>query len=228
MAAVHPSIQAFYQRAVPRPPSEPRGVLFEQEGEMRLAPDGKWLPFTAEQWCAAIEVAFCWHARVKMAPLVTAVVEDAFENGEGRLDAKVWGVIPVAHGRGVEVDRGEVQRYLAELAWNPMALLHNPKLSFTDGEEGAAVRVFSGEEQTHVDLFFDDDGDLVRTFTRTRSRGEDGPSPWEGHFSQYADFDGVRVPTRGEVSWLLPEGRYTYWRGNITRWSWRDGNNSTP
>jgi hypothetical protein len=28
--------------------------------------------------------------------------------------------------------------------------------------------------------------------------------------------DGLRVPFTGEVAWLLPEGRRTYWRGSIT------------
>ena len=28
--------------------------------------------------------------------------------------------------------------------------------------------------------------------------------------------DGMRVPTRGEVAWLLPEGPKPYWRGEVT------------
>ncbi len=214
-------IQRFIARNVFEPPAVVRGVCLEQKGEMRLGDDKPWLPFTAEQWMDAATTAFCWHARVRMAPLVTAVVEDAFEDGRGRLDAKVWGVIPVAHARGLEVDRGEVQRYLAELPWNPMAFLHNPTLEFAEGSDGP-VRVWCGDPDTYVDFRFDEAGDIVGTFSRTRSRGEDGPLPWEGRFGSYADFGGVRVPTQAEVLWHTQAGPAVYWHGEVTRLTWRE------
>ncbi|PRP98503.1 hypothetical protein ENSA5_29730 [Enhygromyxa salina] len=190
-------------------------VVLEQEGTMRLQPNASWRPFTAEQWTSAREVAFCWHARVKMAPFVTMVIDDAFEGGHGRLDVKLWGRLPVAHDDGPELDRGEAMRYLAELPWNPAALLTNPELRFAEGPEGS-VRVWTGDPRTYVDAHLDEAGDIVRTYSETRSMGDAGPAPWEGRFSDYADLGGLRVPCRGEVSWLLPEGRFEYWRGEIT------------
>ena len=56
------------------------GARIEQAGEIRLAPDGAWLPFTAEQSFDARRCGFVWHAKVRMAPFVTAVVEDAYRN----------------------------------------------------------------------------------------------------------------------------------------------------
>jgi len=181
---------------------------------MRLEPDGKWLSFTAEQWLAVRETAFCWHARVKMAPFVTAVVEDAYEAGHGRLDAKLWGAVTLAHGEGPAVDRGEIQRYLAEVPWNPGALLHNPELRFEERPDGA-VRVYTRERTLYVDLFFNAAGDVVRTFCANRPYREEGLRAWEGHFAAYEELGGLRVPTRGEVTWLLTEGPFTYWRGEV-------------
>jgi hypothetical protein len=190
-------------------------IVIEQRGTMRLEANGKWLPFTAEQWMAVREIGFCWHARVKMAPFVTAVVEDKFEDGHGQLDAKLWGALPVAHDDGPAIDRGEIQRYLAELPWNPGALLHNRELQFEERPEGA-VRVWTGEPTLYVDLFFDAAGDVVRTFCDNRPFQERGPSAWQGRFSEYADHGGLRIPTCGEVTWLLPEGPFEYWRGTVT------------
>ena len=34
------------------------------------------------------------------------------------------------------------------------------------------------------------------------------------------EFDGVRLPRRAEVSWILPEGRFTYFRTKITSCRW--------
>ena len=67
-----------------------------------------------------------------MAPLLSGVVEDAFENGRGRLDVKLRGVVPIVRGRGAEIDRGEALRYLAELVWCPLALLQNTAVSYSE------------------------------------------------------------------------------------------------
>lgn len=206
-------IVAYLERNLPEGRQTAERADIEQRGTMRLKPEGKETPFTAEQWVVTGEVGFCWHARVKMAPFVTAVVEDAFEGGHGRLDVHVWGKLRIAHAEGPAVDRGEIQRYLAELVWAPQAFLRNAALRFEDRPE--AVRVWAQDPQTYVDLFFDEEGDIVRTFTTTRERGDEGPAPWEGSFFDYAERDGVRVPTRGAVRWLLPEGPYEYWQGEI-------------
>ncbi|MCA9619231.1 MAG: hypothetical protein KC731_09415 [Myxococcales bacterium] len=219
MSSVPELLRRFQARCLPSPATEGRGSVFEQRGEIRLKPDSSWMPFWAEQWMAADRVAFCWHARVKMAPLVTGVVEDAFDGEHGRLDAKIWGVFPIAHGRGLEVDRGEAQRYLAEIPWNPAAISDNPDLHFGEGSDGP-IRVFYRDAETYVDLRFDDEGDIVGVFSRSRTR--DGERlPWEGVFGGYADMGGVRVPTHAEVSWHLPTGPFCYWRAALTRFAWR-------
>ncbi|MEZ4380899.1 MAG: DUF6544 family protein [Nannocystaceae bacterium] len=215
------AVTAYLQRNVPAAARAHARATISQTGSMRLRPGGAWLPFTAEQWFATESVEFCWHARVKMAPLVTAVVEDAYEGGRGRLDAKLWGKLKMAHGEGPEIDRGEVQRYLAELAWNPVALARNPALRFAAAADGA-LRVWAGERETYVDLHLDAAGDIASIFTETRAFGERGPTPWEGRFTDYAELGGVRLPRRGEVSWILPEGRFTYWRGEIVGLGWGD------
>lgn len=188
---------------------------------MRLGPDKPWMPFSAEQTFDAGRVGFVWHARVKMAPLVTCVVDDAYEDGHGRLDAKVLGVVPVAHARGVDVDRGEAQRYLAELVWCPLAFVTNPQLRYLELPDGG-VRVWVGDETTYVDFSFDGRGDVVRVRTTTRVRGDLGATQdWEGRFFDYQDFEGIRAPSRAEVEWQTPDGPYLYWRGEIKSLEWR-------
>lgn len=207
-------LAAYLRRNLPSIPAEPRAVILHQRGEMRLAPERGWMPFTAEQTIDAARTGFVWHARVKMAPLVTAVVEDAYEDGHGRLDAKVWGLLSVAHGRGPEIDRGEAQRYLAELPWCPQACIHNDALVF-EARGDDVVRVWVGDPATHVDLVFDAARDIVESRTTTRARGDE-VQPWAGRFFDYRDFGPIRAPARGEVSWHPPEGRFDYWRGEVS------------
>ncbi|MCB9597708.1 MAG: hypothetical protein H6719_33635 [Sandaracinaceae bacterium] len=220
MAVVPEPLRRFAERSASSMPADPRRALFEQTGEMRLQPDGRWMTFTAEQWASLTDVAFCWHARVKMAPLVTAVVEDAFEDGHGHLDVKIWGGLRVSHGEGPEIDRGEVQRYLAELPFFPSAMLTNEALRFDEGPDGAH-RVWVGDPECYVDLHLDEDGDVVRAYTETRPRLGEGPTPWEGRFFDYAVLDGVRLPTRAEVAWTLDGEPFVYWRGRIASYGWQ-------
>ncbi len=215
---IPPQVLEYVRRCVPQLPATPGATLLQQTGEMRLGPERPWMSFTAEQSVSATRTEFVWRAKVRMAPLVTGLVEDAFEKGRGRLDASLWGLLPVAHARGDAVDRGEAQRYLAELAWCPLALLRNPALHFESRSPGV-VRVWVGDEQTYVDLLFDDEGDISGARTTTRSRG-DIVQPWEGRFDSYRDFSGIRAPSRGEVWWETPAGPFVYWRGEITSLAW--------
>jgi hypothetical protein len=41
-------------------------------------------------------------------------------------------------------------------------------------------------------------------------------TPWSGVFSEHREFDGIQVPAYAEVTWHLPEGPFTYWRGHVT------------
>ena len=39
--------------------------------------------------------------------------------------------------------------------------------------------------------------------------------PWEGICSNYQRRDGMRVPMTGEAVWLRPDGRKTYFHGEV-------------
>lgn len=207
-------IERYLVRAITQPPEAPHSITLHQRGEMRLAPERAWMTFTAQQRLACRETSFVWRARFRWAPLLTGVVEDALERGRGRLDARLWGFIPVARGRGPDIDRGEAQRYLAELPWCPHALRDNPALRFREMDE-YTVRVSVFDEETWVDLSFDDAGDIVRARTDTRMRGDE-TQPWEGEFFDYRSFGGIRAPARGRVAWKPASGDFEYWRGEIT------------
>ena len=47
-------------------------------------------------------------------------------------------------------------------------------------------------------------------------RGAVIPTPWEARWSDYERRDGMRIPTGGEVAWMLPERPKPYFRGRIT------------
>jgi hypothetical protein len=68
-----------------------------------------------------------------------------------------------------------------------------------------------------VVFIFDAAGDVL-AIEADRPRDVGGrsiPTPWRGTFSQYRAFGSHRLPAHGEVGWLLPEGLFIYWKGDI-------------
>jgi hypothetical protein len=196
-----------------------QGTWLRQEGEMRFAPDRPWLPFTAEQWFPGSGIDFRWLASVRMAPLVRARVVDSFEGGHGLLTAHVLGFIPVAKSRGPATDKGEAMRGLAELPWRPFAFREASGITWEAvGPHKLRAAFDDARTQAAVEFDIDDEGHVLGGSAPGRPRvvGKSViETPWSGRFGEYRTFDRIRVPTVAEVSWLLPGGPFTYWRGRI-------------
>jgi hypothetical protein len=210
----------YLHRVLPRGRIVPQQVRFTQVGEMWQKPGGRALRFTAVEELAVREVAFSWQARFPIAPLVSLRVVDSYAAGEGLLEARLLGLLPVMRQTGPEVSAGEALRYLAELAWVPYAIIANPQLEWRELDARTVeVATQVGSARMTVRLEFDAAGDVVGASTDARPRIEGKtvvPTPWAGSFSDYALAGGIRIPTRGEVRWELPGGPFTYWRGEIT------------
>jgi len=210
-----PLVADFVERNAP--PGRPTRVRFTQTGEMQLKPD-QWRPFEAEQTMALDRVEFSWQARFPLAPLVALHVHDWYRAGEGGLEIRLFG-LRLKRLRGEMVSKGEAMRYLAELPWGPAAMAHNPELEWRQVDE-TTVEVATGVAgpRLAVLLHFDDAGDVVAASAKDRPRGvaKSSETPWIAEVSNYAVLGGVRVPTRAEVRWDLPEGPFVYFRGQIT------------
>jgi hypothetical protein len=79
-----------------------------------------------------------------------------------------------------------------------------------------------------LEFRFGDSGEVVGVYAPQRHREVKGKyelAPWEGRFARYVRRSGMMVPSEGEVAWILPEGRLSYFRGEIVGaayGSWRE------
>ncbi len=170
---------------------------------------------------AVDRVEFVWRANFRAAPLVSLRVRDWYRAGAGGLDGRLWGVFPIVHAGGETVARGEAMRYLAELAWAPQVIVTNPALECRAVDDSTVeVATLVGRERVAVLLHFDRACDIVAASAEARPRmvGKQAvATPFRGVYGEYREFAGVRLPTTAEVSWLLPEGPFTYFRGDRHR-----------
>lgn len=209
-----------YFRAVLRP-GQPMllGARIRQEGQFRLGEgEESWRPFRADQLIIAGPPGFDWDARIQAAPGLTVYVHDAYCRGEGRLEASMLGLWRLAQLHGTpEAAEGELLRYLAEGAWLPTTLLPSQGVRWAPlGKDSARATLSDGTVRVSLDFTYDAAGRIISVYAAARSRTVKGgtePTPWEGRFSDWQERGGVLIPLESEVAWLLPEGRWPYFRG---------------
>ena len=125
--------------------------------------------------------------------------------------------LPVRRKTGPELATGEAFRYLAEIPWAPPAILANRELEWRQlDERTVVVNTRVGGDRIAVRFIFN--GTRIEQIVAERPRLEAGGAMtrWIGKYTDYALFNGMRMPARGEVGWELPEGPFTDWRGTIT------------
>jgi hypothetical protein len=212
-----------YFRAV-LTPGQPivSSATLEHTGTFNLSPTGEqWRPFTSRQHVIVRRPGFLWDARIALAPGVSVHVNDSYSEGEGLLHAAVLGLFDMAQLQGGgELARGELMRFFAEAAWYPTALLPSQGVRWDAVDHRSAKATMTDGGISLTLLFrFDAAGYVasVRAEARGRMVGKVVDlAPWEGTWSNQQQVEGMTVPMTGEVAWLLPEGRKTYWRGTVT------------
>ena len=204
-------------------PDEHRpGVTLAQTGRMKRKPGvDSWMTFTATQTISTRACEFDWRARAGPFGVVSA--NDALKNGEARFDIIALGFIPIARAEhSSALVRGELMRYLAEIAWAPHAILLNTALRWReDAPDRLAVSAGTGERAAEITLGLDSDGRIAGAFAPDRPRSATSPilpTPWRGRFSDYRFHDAVWLPFAGEVAWEIDGMQETYWQGRIEHW----------
>jgi hypothetical protein len=204
-------------------PGQPaiESVRVTTEGEFLLDVEKKrWAPFTADQLFTVTPPAFDWDARIRMLPGLNVFVRDAYRQGEGLLRVEAAGIVKVANvPPSPDLARGELLRWLAEAAWFPTALLPSQGVRWEAvAEDRALATIVDRGVEAKLEFRFGPDGLPASVFASDRARAvgqANVPTPWEATWSAWGPRNGMRVPSAGEVAWLLPEGRMSYYRGRV-------------
>lgn len=207
--------------ATPGPPHSI--VTLTQAGRMKRELNSKsWMSFRATQTIATDACGFAWNAR--FGPLGIVAVSDILDGGVGRLAVRALGVIPIASlAPSPELTRGELMRYLGEIAFAPDIILANPALRWqADGPDRLVVAAGSGAIAAEVTLALDNDGRIGSFFSpvRPRSTGETFvATPWSGRFSDYRQHLGRWLPFAADVAWDIDGIRNVYLEARIESWA---------
>ncbi len=194
----------------------PSAVRLKMEGEFRLGEDRGWMPFEAEEYYTTNPPGFVWPVEMRMAPFVPIVGRDRYAGGEGSIEMRLLGLIPVADERGGVLGQGALLRYLNETMWFPAAALE-PYLSWepVDADSARATMTFAGVSASAV-FVFDAEGRPVDMVAERYRMDRGTVERWSTPLHAWGEFGGVRVPIEGEGVWRSDTGDFSYIRLRIT------------
>jgi len=197
-------------------------VRIHQMGELRTSTTSElWSSFTAEQLVAPSNVGFVWKAKVST-PFATHVrVLDGYLAGVGTGSVSLLSAFRVASDSDKpELNSGALHRYLAEAVRYPTALLPGSGVTWAPVDDHTAIATLSDNGITvSLEFRFNDTGEVLAIYTPTRFGRFEGTYkqvPWEGHFKNYQNHQGIRVPSYGEVAWYDDEDTLQLvWKGDL-------------
>jgi hypothetical protein len=198
-----------------------RRVRIAHEGSFNASSGAeKWAPFRSVETFTVNPPGFVWDARIRMMPLVPALVRDAYVAGRGQMRARLLNLIPLAEaGATPQMAAGALQRYLAEAPWFPTALLPVSGVEWAPVDDRRArATLRDGATTVTLEFRFSERDEISEVYTPARFRqvGKEAmATPWSGVHGDYMRWDGMRIPTVAEVRWHLPDRVLPYWRGRV-------------
>lgn len=214
-------VARYFAFALPEGQPQVRAATIVWSGEFRSRLEGEWAPFSALQHFTARPPGFVWDARIRMLPAASVYVRDTYLDGRGTMLGRVAALVPVVdEGNSPEMAQSALARWLGEAAWFPTALLPGGAVRWEAVDDVTARAVArDGETEATAEFHFAPTGEITR-MTAMRYRATAGTAvltPFEGRYAAYERREGMMVPTEAEVAWMLPEGRFAYWRGHPQR-----------
>lgn len=195
-----------------------RTVLLRQRGQLRAGIDQPFAAATAEQHTNLETPGFVWSVDSSR-KRVPVLGRDAYLRGRGRVLVRMGGLSKVVDATGATVDHDSLLRFLAELVWSPSAALA-PYVQWSgiDERSAEATMTFRGVTASAVFAFHEEG--RVASVTARRYLGDGAEAKlelWTMQMTRWQSRQGVEVPTRGVVAWLLGGERFETYRWEVTR-----------
>ncbi|WP_462413312.1 DUF6920 family protein [Neobacillus sp. Marseille-QA0830] len=198
-----------------------QNAYFKQKVEMKLKPDQKkWAPAIAEQYVTTYSPGFLWKVHMKILPIIQVAGRDKYMDGKAEMLIKIGGLLPLVDIAGSEkVTQSTLQRFLLEMPWYPTAAL-NPYISWEDIDKKTAKATLDYKGVSgSATFYFDDSGNFVKASARRFKESDDtsGPIKCIGQAIESNTIDGVKIPTKLTVTWMMENGPFTWYKVEIIK-----------
>ncbi|HLW46515.1 MAG TPA: DUF6544 family protein [bacterium] len=181
-------------------------VRLRMHGEIKLR---SWAPFTA-QHVTVWDRGMIWSAVVRMNGLPVRGF-DRLVGGQGAMQWRLFGMIPVAAASGPHITRSAAGRIIAESVWLPSALCAEHVAWTAEDASHAWARVTVHGETAQMGLAIDNRGGLKTCAVPRWGNPGGGPFRYVDFGAVAEDerrFGGYTVPSRLRVGWYIGTDRF--------------------
>lgn len=186
-------------------------IYLEQKGKMRTKSNGKWMPFTAEQYVTIKNPSFIWKANTEIIPRVSLLARDKLYKGNGNMLIQLFGLVPVvSESNNFKINQGTMQRYLAEICWFPQAAI-SPYINWETLDNTSAIATITYRDVTVSGIFKFTESGVFLAFETMRYYGGDKNAKlekWLIQSTSHTTFNGIKIPNKCKVIWQLKEGDF--------------------
>ncbi|WP_280770823.1 DUF6920 family protein [Salipaludibacillus daqingensis] len=192
-------------------------ISFKHQARMKLKPDQKnWYQATSGQYVTTQEPGFIWKVDIAMNPWMNVKGRDTFIDGKGDIQMKLASLLTVANVKNnQEADQSTMQRYLLELPWYPVGAL-SPYITWKeiDNMTAEATMTYKGLVGT-AKFFFTEEGEYVKSSAWRYDTESDSYKECIGVAKEFQIINGVKIPTKVDVSYVLEDGLFTWYKAEI-------------
>ena len=187
-------------------------VRLEQIGALRQTPEGEWKRIEAVEYFSVNPPAFVWMGEMVAGPLSIVSARDSYVGGRGRMLIKMLGIRTIGDVQGGEMDYSSLVRYLNEMMWFPTAYLNDNVSWEAVDDSSARITISDAGTSASAVLHFDEKG-AITNFVGDRYHEVDGAyvkDVWETPITGYGEFNGLRLPVKGEAVWRMSGRDFSY------------------
>ncbi|WP_199317551.1 DUF6920 family protein [Richelia sinica] len=202
-------VQRYFSHAITPGTPLATGVKLTMEGKFRASPD-KWLTMQGEEILTA--KGFVWKALIGSG-LFHLKGADYYYNGAGKVEFKIWGLIPFVKAINTDTTRSSIARCGGELFWLPSALLPQQGVSWQAINDDTIQASFQIDgEPVNLTLLIDENGKVLQAkLPRWGNQTTDKTwsyLPFGGKLSAETTFDGLTIPSEIAAGWYVETDSY--------------------
>jgi hypothetical protein len=209
-------VRRYLQRsgAIGKPPVRAFHAVWD--AEMFQQPGSRGMPGPAEQFNLVKPFRRLFFMQTHMSGLPVAVLHD-YAGTEASMRVRIARLYDVVNLRSIELARTETVTLLNDLCFCSPSSLVGSEFEWRAIDDSHTEVIFTnGPHIVRATLVVDGTGDLVDFISDDRGELQrDGKlviRRWSTPMQEIREFDGRRVPTRGEAIWHRPEGPFVYGR----------------
>lgn len=201
-----PPAQRYLAHAIAPQAPLAAAVRLRMHGTIRLKK--AWHPFTAEQVIIR-DRGMVWRAKVRFGATVIRGF-DCFLDGEGAMQWKLAGILPLMRAAGPDITRSSADRFAAESVWLP-SVFCSDRVSWNARDPTVARAHFVVDEHDE-DVALTLSGGSLQSVALARWGNPDGGDFRDVEFGaavdQEATFNGYTIPARIRAGWYFGSDRF--------------------